>query len=151
MADIRINKLVQKYLSEGRVMQLATSVQDTPWICTVYYVVYEGEIYWLSWPERRHSQEIAENSQVAAAIVVKQDLPVIGVQIEGAATEVSDVDIVKVAMELYVAKYDSGAKFYDAFVKGKNHHHMYRLTPRSIALFDEVNFPANNIKVIERL
>lgn len=144
-------ELISQYLIEGRVMQLATSVQDAPWICTVYYVVYQGNIYWLSWPERRHSQEIATNSQVAAAIVVKQDLPVIGLQIEGNAAEVADTGEVKAVMELYTAKYGSGTKFYDAFVRGENHHRMYKLTPRKIALFDEVNFPANDIKVIERL
>lgn len=149
MADIRVKELVDTYLAEGRVMQIATSVKDIPWVCSVYYVALEGCIYWLSWPERRHSREIATNAQVAAAIVVKQDLPVIGVQVEGVAEEVADADVVKTVMELYVAKYGSGAKFYDAFIKGENHHRMYRLTPRKIALFDEVNFPANDIQVIE--
>lgn len=141
MADIRVKELVDTYLDEGQAMQLATSANDIPWICTVYYVFYSGRLYWLSWPERRHSEGVAVNARVAAAIVVKQDLPVVGLQIEGVAGEVADADEVKAVMELYVAKYGSGARFYEAFIKGKNRHRIYKLTPKRVNLFDELHFP----------
>lgn len=151
MADSRVEALIQEYLAAAQLMQLATVQGEKPWICTVYYVFHEGSLYWLSWPERRHSQELAKNPYVAAAIAVKHDLPVIGLQIEGTAEEVGDASEVEVVMELYVAKYNAGKKFYSAFVAGTNHHRMYRLTPHEIVLFDELNFPENDTKVVEQL
>jgi len=126
-------------------MQLATVHDGKPWIATVYFVTDdELKVYWLSWPERRHSQELAEQVNVAATVVVKQDQPVIGVQFEGIAEEVTDLKTIKEIMKLYVAKYNKGEKFYDAVVSGTNKHHIYKLTPDDISLFDEVTFPGRS-------
>ncbi len=151
MADVRVKELIKKYLTEGKVMQLATVSNGKPWVCTVYYVFYSGNLYWLSWPERRHSRELAHNSQVAATVAVKLDVPVIGVQVEGLAVEVKNEDEIKTVMALYTEKYNAGHSFYDAFTQGKNHHYMYKLTPEKVQLFDELHFPKNDIKQVEQL
>ncbi len=133
-------EIVREYLQHsGTIMQLATAYDDKPWVATVYFVADdELNVYWLSWPERRHSREIAEQADVAATVVIKTDRPVIGVQLEGTATEVQDAGEVQQVMERYVAKYGEGQKFYDAFVAGTNKHHMYKLAPSAVWLFDEV-------------
>lgn len=139
-------QIVRGYLQgSAQTMQLATVHAGKPWIATVYFVADDDlNLYWLSWPERRHSQELAVQADVAAAVVVKQDQPVIGVQLAGNAEEMTDLETIKEIMKLYVAKYNKGEKFYDAVVAGTNKHHMYKLTPNDISLFDEMTFPGNS-------
>lgn len=138
--------LVREYLQgDARTMQLATVMDGKPWISTVYFVADdELNLYWLSWPERRHSREIAENPQVAATVVIKTDKPVIGVQLDGVADIVTDSTRVVEVMDRYVAKYDAGKEFVAKFAEGTNHHVLYALTPQHIQLFDEVQFPSES-------
>lgn len=123
-------------------MQIATVQDGCPWICTVYFVPDEsGDLYWLSLPERRHSQEIDEDNHVAVAIAIKHDQPVVGIQAEGTAFVIDDPAIIKPVLNTYVEKYGSGKEFYDNFIAGKNQHKLYRFTPERSVLFDEVHFP----------
>lgn len=138
-ADERVKSYLQ---GDAPTMQLATVQSGRPWVATVYFVADDDmNIYWLSWPERRHSQELIGQSDVAAAIVIKVDQPVIGIQLAGQAHEVTDETTVQQVMKLYVAKYNKGHKFYAAYTAGTNHHHMYKLTPSDISLFDELTYP----------
>lgn len=123
-------------------MQIATVSGNQPWICTVYYAEDENQnLYWLSLPTRRHSQEIEHHNKVAIAIPIKHDKnPIIGIQAEGDASVVKEAEQIAKVMEAYTAKYDTGKDFYDNFMAGKNKHLLYRFTPNKISLFDEVNF-----------
>ena len=141
---------IDEFLALGTVMQLATSRDNAPWISTVYFVADDQRnIYWLSLPGRRHSEEVVANPRVAIAIAIKQDLPVIGIQAEGLVTIVEDASIVEKILASYVKKYDgAGKEFHQRFVEGKNKHQLYKLTPSSMVLFDEVHFktgPAQRI------
>lgn len=151
MSDSRL--ITKQYLQgDAKTLQLATVRGGKPWIATVYFVVDdELNIYWLSWPERRHSREIAENSAVAGAVVIKADQPVIGVQLAGVVSEVTDDKTIESVMKLYVAKYDQGHKFREAVAAGTNKHHMYKLTPREILLFDEVTYPSDSPVAVQNL
>lgn len=146
---IEAGALLKKYLLEGKVMQLATVGRDQPWICTVYYVMDDKvNLYWLSLPDRRHSQDIAEHPEVAITVPIKFDLPVIGVQAEGRAEIVDDPLVIKAAMERYTEKYGSGKLFYNNFIAGKNQHSMYRFKPKRYVVFDEVNFPQDGSRQV---
>lgn len=138
--------LVREYLQgDAQTMQLATVVDGKPWISTVYFVADEElNLYWLSWPERRHSREIAENPQVAATVVIKTDKPVIGVQLDGVADIVTNSTRVVEVMDRYVEKYGAGREFAAKFAEGTNRHVLYALTPQHIQLFDEVQFPGKS-------
>ena len=141
---------IDEFLALGTVMQLATSRDNAPWISTLYFVADDQRnIYWLSLPGRRHSEEVVANPRVAIAIAIKQDLPVIGIQAEGSVTIVEDASIVEKILASYVKKYDgAGKEFHQRFVEGKNKHQLYKLTPSSMVLFDEVHFktgPAQRI------
>lgn len=140
--------LTKNYLEQGKLLQLATSVNGQPWVVSVYFVYVGGNIYWLSFPTRRHSREIEENTKVAATVMIKQDRPVVGVEMAGEASVVTDQQTVKDVMNVYHDKYGEGDKFYANFLKGTNRHVMYCLTPREIVLFDEVNFPNNGRQVV---
>jgi uncharacterized protein YhbP (UPF0306 family) len=144
-----IKKLLLEYLPTRKDMQVATAKGDQPWICTVHYVHDDNlNIYWLSEPNRRHSQELSINNKAAIAVAVKIDNPVVGIQAEGRVVVVSDKDEVVKVMELYVSKYDKGHDFYKNFVAGTNRHWMYKFIPSSVALFDEMNFPENGKQLL---
>lgn len=138
------DELVKDYLAENFTMQLATVSNGSPWVCTVRFLAdAQNNIYWASLPSRRHSQEIKNDSKVACAIVVQNVIgtPVIGIQIEGDAEmiepPVNDTDIVK----RYAEKFVRDSDWVDDFIKGNTDHRLYKLTPSSIYLFDEENFP----------
>lgn len=137
----QMNKSLKKQLDESIAMQLATVGQDgLPWICSVYYVVDDNfNFYWLSLPERQHSEHIQHNNNVAATIAIKVQIPVIGVQIKGKVSMVSEADLIAEIMKLYVEKYKVGEKFHSRFVNKINQQEMYKLTPSEVHLFDEVN------------
>lgn len=138
-------ELVRQYLSQGRVMQIATVRGGKPWVCTVYFVADKSlNLYWLSLPTRRHSKEIMEDRHVAVTVAVKLDKPVIGVQAEGTVEVVTHDGTIQGIMEKYVAKYDSGHNFYNNFVQGIEQHRMYRFTPERFSLFDEVTYPKDS-------
>lgn len=122
-------------------MQLATSHHDQPWICTVYFVVYQGCFYWLSFPDRRHSGELADNLRAAVAVVLKYDIPVAGIQVEGDVHIVQTIAEVEAVLDWYVEKYSQGQRFIELFKAGKNKHVLYCLRPRKAMLFDERRQP----------
>lgn len=138
-----MQKVIKEYLTshDAFTMQLATVCDNMPWICTVYFVADDDmNIFWLSWPSRRHSQEINKNKNVAAAVVIKEAMPVIGLQIEGAAEIVNDQKVVKDIMDRYIHKYNEGHKLYENFINNKNQHYMYKLKPSLFVLMDELNY-----------
>lgn len=142
-------ELIRQYLPKGRMMQVATVGGDQPWICTVYFVEDDDlNLYWLSLPTRRHSQEIAAHSKVAVAVPIKFDKPVTGIQAEGVAEPVTDKQTIADIMRRYVDRYNSGQQFYDLFVAGQNQHVLYKFTPSKYVLFDEVTFPDDGRKEI---
>lgn len=142
-------ELIRGYLPQGRMMQIATVSGDQPWICTVYFVEDDDlNLYWLSWPTRRHSQEIAAHNKVAVAVPIKFDKPVTGIQAEGTAAVVTDKQVIASVMKRYAERYGSGRQFYDRYLAGENQHVLYRFTPTKYVLFDEVTFPNDGRKEI---
>lgn len=135
-------RLIKEHLPVGKTMQVATSQDNQPWVCTVYYIADELQrLYWLSLPTRKHSKHLVQNDQAAIAIAIKADKPVIGIQAKGCVEPVTDQGEVKHVMQLYAAKYEGAGKdFFDNFVEGTNQHVMYRFTPETFVLFDEVDF-----------
>lgn len=139
-----------QYLTDGWLAQLATVRNDQPWVCTVYFVVDdELNMYWLSYPTRRHSQDIAVNSRVAMTVVVKPDVPVIGVQAEGEAQEITDAATAARVMKLYVQKYGVGRDFLKRFKLGTHRHRLYQCAPSRIVLFDEMNYGPDNAQELK--
>jgi uncharacterized protein YhbP (UPF0306 family) len=127
-------------------MQLATVNNGQPWCCTVWFVADKDlNLYWTSWPTRRHSQEITENPKTAAAIVVQdaRDTKGIGIQIEGNAAPVESYDDIKPIAENYAEKFNMDTDWIEKFSNQKTKHKLYKLTPRLFVLFDEEHFPPN--------
>jgi len=141
-----VEQLIRKYVAAGHMMQLATVAGAQPWVCTVYYVADDDlNLYWISVPGRRHSQEIATHLQVAAAIPIAftPGEKVVGMQVEGDAEPVADSAELQKAAELYYARFNHDENFVEDFVAGRRDHKFYRLKPRLIVLFDEQSFATN--------
>lgn len=142
MSSTQMEQKATDYLKKGRAMQLATVAGDQPWICTVYYVADNAlNLYWLSLPTRRHSQELEHNKKAAVTVAVKFDQPVIGVQAEGTVSVINDALIVKRVMPKYIKKYDNGKDFYKKFQSGTNEHVLYMFSPTLVQLIDEASYP----------
>lgn len=148
MHDVR--SLIKKYVASGSLMQLATVRDGKPWVCSVYYVVDSKlNLYWLSYPTRRHSEDIVHNANVAVTIAVKQDMPVVGVQAEGCATPVKNIALVAKIMPLYIKKYGVGKNFVKNFSLGTNRHALYCFEPSRFVLFDEATFGHDNSQELQ--
>jgi uncharacterized protein YhbP (UPF0306 family) len=143
---VNIRKLIKEDLKKARMMQVATVKNDQPWNCTVYFAADDKfNLYWISKPTTRHSQEIESNANVGVAIPVKfDDLTVRGLSLEGVAAEVKDSKEIKQKVKLYSDKFNRGQEWYKDFVAGNNPHKLYRIKPTKFVLFDRVNFPDND-------
>ena len=145
MADIK--KQIQNYLRTALVMQLATSLNDKPWVCNVHFYADDNfNFYWISTQERRHSQDIKENPYVAATIKVHEDTSeepyIIGLSVEGKAELIKENEAKKIA-DKYKNKLGKPQSLIDDIFAGRNPHKFYRLKTEKFVLFDTKNFSDN--------
>jgi len=143
MSDIK--KQIKNHLKKARVMQLATSVNNLPWVCNIHFYTDDDlNFYWISTLDRRHSQEIKQNQHVAVTIKVHEDTPeeqyVIGITVEGKAELLSEKEAKKIA-DHYKTKLNKPQSLIDDIFAGRNPHKFYRLKPEKFVLFDNKNFP----------
>lgn len=143
---MKLRKLIEDYLKEAKLMQVATSKDNHPWVCSVYFA-YDSSLnlYWISLPSTRHSKEIKNNNRVAGTIVL-QHTPgddVRGLQFEGTAKEIVNKKEIKLAMQYYAKRYKMPEKRVNAIVDNKDGHMCYVIKPILFVLFDEANFPNN--------
>ncbi len=140
--ESKLRDLIANYLKEAKLMQLATSVNGQPWVCSVWFAADRNlNIYWFSSATRRHSEEVAENPKVAGAIALPQtpkDTPR-GVQFQGIAELLTRKTDIAKAVLAYAGRVFTIDKIGD-LIKNKNHH-FYRIKPTKFVLFDAVNFP----------
>lgn len=70
-----VEKIVREYIDKSVHMSLGTSQNNKPWVCEVHFV-YDDQLnlYFRSLKSRRHSQEIAQNPDVAGNIVKQHAL-----------------------------------------------------------------------------
>jgi uncharacterized protein len=140
---MELRKLIEDYLKEAKMMQVATSKDNQPWACTVYFAFDEDlNLYWISTPDRRHSEEIRENEKVAGTMVLPHTPGdnVRGIQFQGVAKELTQVEAVE-GMKYYAERYGLDKERVSAILDGKDGHVCYKITPSLYVLFDEKNFP----------
>jgi uncharacterized protein len=135
-----IESLIRQYLPTKLLMQLATVRDGQSWCCTVHYYADDLNIYWVSFTNRRHSQEIADNPRVAAAIAVETTGPPVGLQIEGDAQIVDEAEARRI-LPAYIKHTGKPAQTYKELIDSGAR--MYRLTPRLFVLFDPRNLTGN--------
>lgn len=140
-----VKQLIKDYLQEARLMQVATAKENQPWACTVYFAFDENlNLYWISLPSTRHSQEIMANEKVAGTIV----LPHVpgqkprGIQFEGTAQQAQG-DAMQKTMDIYATRMGMNDQRKQDILDGTDGHVPYVITPTLFVLFDTVNFPDN--------
>ncbi len=70
-----VEKVIREYIADLYHLSLATSSNDSPWVCEVHFA-YDDDLnlFFRSLASRRHSQEIKDNSHVAGNIVRQHSL-----------------------------------------------------------------------------
>ena len=141
---MKLRKLIENYLKEAKMLQVATAKGNQPWACTVYFAFDEElNIYWISKPTRRHSKELRNNAKVAGVIVLPHTPgdDVRGIQLKGVAKELTDKDEATSGMKYYAERFGMKQDRVKAILNGDDGHACYKITPNLYVLFDEVNFP----------
>lgn len=144
------------YLSEALLLQVATSTDGVPWICTVCYASDANyNLYWMSRHETRHSREIAANSRVAGVVALPFSLgdKTRGLQIAGIAAELTADPEVSSGLAAMQRRYHVAPERVDQLRReilaaGANYG-LYRLQPETIVLYDTLNFPDSPRQVFE--
>lgn len=94
MNNEEIESIIRRYIEQVIHLSLATSHDNKPWVCEVHFAYDERlHLYFVSNKDRRHSQEIAANPNVAGSIVTQhhKSQKVRGVYFEGRAHVLSGV------------------------------------------------------------
>lgn len=141
-----LRKLIEDYLKEAKLMQLATSLDNQPWVCSVWFAADSDlNIYYFSSITRRHSKEILKNNKVAGAIVLPQtpDDPPRGLQFQGIAELLEDQSDINKAISVYADRIFPREKIKEFMENKEKPHHFYKIKPTQFVLFDSVNFPDN--------
>lgn len=140
-----VEELIKAYLPSKNIMQLATSVDDQPWLCTVHYFSDDDlNIYWISTKERKHSIDIHKNPNVAGYVLVHENTPVeawvIGLAFEGKVEYVGE-ELDEEICTGYIKKLNKDLNLMAGIKNGTNAHKFYRLIPTKFVLFDNKKFP----------
>jgi len=142
-----LRQLIRQYLNQALLLQIATAVHETPWICTVCFAPdSDFNLYWFSRHDTRHSQEIGANPNVAGAVVLPYVLgdKTRGLQISGEVESiVRDLDVsigLSAMQKRYHTKADRVEQLRKEIVSGSADYGLYRLRPKTIVLYDSLNF-----------
>jgi len=143
---VNLRKLIEDYLKEAKLMQLATSVGNQPWVCSVWFAAdADLNVYYFSAITRRHSEEVVKNNKVAGAIVLPQSPkdPPRGLYFQGAAEILNNQEDIDGAISVYADRIFPKEKIKEFMNNKDKPHKFYKIKPTSFVLFDAVNFPNN--------
>jgi len=131
---------VADYLAGHHVMTLATCGADGPWAAAVFYANDGASLIFLSSPNTRHCQNLAQDSRCAATIQEDyREWPEIkGIQLEGRVIELQGEDERRARL-LYGEKFPVVgplARVPPAIVKALARVRWYRLVPERLHFID---------------
>lgn len=88
-------------------MVLASSIDNIPWSCAIFYASDGFSLYFLSSANTRHSQNISQNNHISATVTedYKDWKKIKGVQLEGSARMLTEDSDRTKAIEVYLSKY----------------------------------------------
>jgi uncharacterized protein YhbP (UPF0306 family) len=140
-----LEELIRQYLSKSRIMQIGSSSDNQPWLCTVHNICDEElNLYWVSDLNRRHSKEVLKNPKVCAYVLVHEDEPneryIIGISIIGLAKVVEE-KLDKSLINKYCKKLNKDKQMANDAANQIGTNRFYKLVPKEIVLFDTKNFP----------
>lgn len=138
---VDVEKIVREYMPEVVHMSLGTCKDGQPWVCEVHFA-YDDDLnlYFRSKASRRHSQEIAENPQVAGNIVKQHQLgeSPVGVYFEGRAEMIPASNNQAIAFQCLKARIGIG----DETIKEatlEDGHKFYKITVQNWYIFGNLD------------
>jgi uncharacterized protein YhbP (UPF0306 family) len=135
---VDVEKAIREYLPNVIHMSLATCVDNKPWVSEVHFV-YDNDLnlYWRSQPDRRHSQEIAANPNVAGNIVEQHsmDMSPRGLYFEGTAQMLEGLTEGSPEYQLFADRFNVGPDVL-ADAANPDGHQFYKLTVADWYVFD---------------
>jgi len=144
-----VEKTIREYLPQVIHMSLGTCSGGKPWVSEVHYV-YDDDLnlYFRSKTARRHSEEIANNENVAGNIVTQHvvDEKVRGIYFEGRAKLLEDVDEDHVAYKFYCERFDTDEEILEE-AKTEDGHKFYMISVDNFFLFDAHNSPGKKYEL----
>lgn len=135
-----IEKVIREYLPEVIHLSLATTVDNSPWICELHYVFDQDlNLYFRSTPSRRHSKEIEKNPKVAGNIIKQHstEQKPRGIYFEGHGEMLQNVDKSHVAYKLYCERFRTNESILEE-AQTKEGHKFYKITVNKFYLFDSI-------------
>lgn len=136
----RIESIIREYIADVVHMSIATSENNRPWISEVHFA-YDEELnlYFISRPSRRHSQEIAKNNQIAGNIIKQHTKgePVRGVYYEGVVEMMDAITEEHPAFASYHNRFGADPAILDE-QQDNDGHRWYKITVSTFYLFDEL-------------
>jgi len=139
-----VEKIIREYIPLVLHMSLATTKDNTPWVCEVHFA-YDTDLnlYFRSLASRRHSQEIVANSKVAGSIVKQyapDDEPV-GVSFEGTAKKLESGDEQNTAFECIKERLGASDDILEE-AKRADGHQFYKITVANWYVFGRFGGPS---------
>lgn len=145
---MKIKLLISEFLEHQFLLQVATSVDNIPWVCTVCFGSDSRfNLYWFSRRNARHSKEIAINPIVAGTVAPPYVLgdKSRGLQLVGKATEIQTEEDIVPGLDALRKRYGVHNKRIDQLrhelLAENRDYGLYRLQPQQIILYDTLNFP----------
>lgn len=134
-----VEQTIREYLPQTFHMSLGTSRDNKPWVCEVHFAFDDDlNLYWRSTPDRRHSQEIADNPNVAGNIVVQHplDLAPRGVYFEGKAKLLGEGAELDAAFKALSERNGTTQEKLDEALADPTAHQFYKVAVDTFYLFD---------------
>jgi uncharacterized protein YhbP (UPF0306 family) len=146
----RLYTLINDYLHTGKLLHLASSLNNTLWMCHVWYAMGESpqELIFTSNKSRRHSKEI-KNNPIVAGGVNTMNLEGLGQKVQGLSFEGLAEEAVgekmKSAYSFYAKRWPQVRTMFtsDDIEFSRVDMRMFRVKITRVVLFDEVNYPSN--------
>ncbi len=137
--------LLEKLLNNHKIIQIATSEANIPWICNVYFYYDKGNIYFLSDKKAKHSLQILVNSQIAFALAEYNPEDYDnrkGVQWIGKCGVVSNDELLK----WYCTKFDRDYHELAGYMQENTDLALRRIIPSYIKYWDDENLWEEGVK-----
>ncbi len=138
-----IENIVREYITKTVHMSLATVNDNIPWVCEVHFTYDDNlNLYFLSLKSRRHSQEIAENPNVAGNIIDKHALgqPVVGLYFEGTCQIIRDNNQKKEVFKYFRQNLNARENILEES-DHEDGHQFYKITVRNWYVFGKFDTP----------
>jgi uncharacterized protein YhbP (UPF0306 family) len=138
MNSSEIEKVIRDYLPQTVHLSLATTKDNTPWVCELHFA-YDDDLnlYFRSLRSCRHSQEIAANPKVAGNIVTQHpaDLAPKGAYFEGTAKQLEEGSELMAAFDCLKERLGIKDEALEE-AKRADGHKFYKITVDTYYLFD---------------